>query len=60
LISDLTDTKLFMFIEYQSFRYMGFIGFDDPAFCSQIHTSSKANIGRSIKELGDLDVSHML
>lgn len=58
--SDLIDNKIFMFMQFYSFRYMGFLGFDDPAFCSQIHTLLKANIGRSIKDIGDLDVSYLL
>ena len=60
MMRDFIDNKVFMFIQYQGFRYMGFIGFDDPAFCFQISTLLKANIGRSIKEIGDLDVSHLL
>ena len=60
LMSDLTDTKLFMFIEYQSFRYMGLMAFDDPKSCHAIYTLLKSNIGRSIKEIGDLDVSYTL
>jgi len=39
---------------------MGFMDFDDFTFSSQIFTLLKANIGHSIKEIGDLDVSHTL
>lgn len=60
LMSNLINNKVFMFTQYQSSRYMGFMAFDDPTFCSQICTLLKANIGRSIKEIGDLDLSHML
>jgi hypothetical protein len=60
LMSKLIDNKIFVFIQYQGFRYMGFLGFDDPFFCSQIYSLLKSNIGLSIKEIGDLDVSYTL
>ncbi len=34
--------------------------FDDPRFCSQIFTILQANVDRSIKDIGDLDLSHTL
>lgn len=50
LVSELIDNKVFMFIKYQGLRYMGFIGFDDPAFCSQIRTLLRASkAARSMK-----------
>ena len=39
---------------------MGFMSFDDLAFCSQIHILLKANIGRPLKEIGDVDLSFTL
>jgi hypothetical protein len=39
---------------------MGFMGFDDPAFCSEIDRLLKFHVGLSIKEIGDLDLSHTL
>jgi hypothetical protein len=60
LTSELLDNKIFLFIQFQGFRYMGFMGFDDLAFCSQIYALLKAHIGLSIKEIGDLDLSHTL
>ena len=53
----LFDNKIFMFIQY---RYMGSIHLDDRQFCHQIYTILQANVGRSIKEIGDLNLSHML
>jgi len=35
---------------------MGFMNFDDFTFSSQIFTLLKANIGRSMKDIGNLDV----
>jgi hypothetical protein len=60
VMSNLIDDKIFLFMHHQSYRYMGSMGFDDRAFCAQIYTLLKANIGRSIKEIGDLDLSHLL
>jgi hypothetical protein len=60
IVHELLDNKIFLFILFQSFRYMGFMSFDDLAFCSQIHTLLKANIGRSLKEIGDVDLSFTL
>ena len=60
LINRLMDNKIFLFIDCHGSRYMGFIQFDDPQFCSQIYTILQANVGRSIKEIGDLDLSHTL
>jgi hypothetical protein len=39
---------------------MAFMGFDDATFCCQIFTLLKPNVGRPIKEIGDLDGSHTL
>ena len=60
MMSDLIDNKVFMFIEYQGLRYMGFMGFDDPPFCHEIYRLLKHNLGRSIKKIGDLDLSYTL
>ncbi len=60
LTSEWLDNKIFLFIQFQSLRYMGFMVFDDRAFCSQICTLLKANVGLSIKEIGDLDLSFTL
>jgi hypothetical protein len=60
MMSDLIDNKVFMFIQHGGLRYMGFMGFDDPAFCSEIDRLLKFHVGLSIKEIGDLDLSHTL
>ena len=60
VMSNLIDNKIFLFMHHQSYRYMGFMGFDDRAFCVQLYRLLKANIGRPIKEIGDLYVGHLL
>jgi hypothetical protein len=60
LMNDFFDNKIFLMMEYEGDRYISGMQFDDPMFCYQIWTLLKANIGRSIKEIGDLDLSHTL
>jgi hypothetical protein len=60
LMHVLVDNKIFLFIQFQGLRYMGFMGFDDPKFCSAMYVLLQSNIGHSIKEIGDLDVSFTL
>jgi hypothetical protein len=60
MMTDPIKNKVFMWIQWEGVRYVGFLSFDDVSFCSQIYTLLKANIGRSIKEIGDLDLSHTL
>ena len=57
LKSDLIDNKIFMFMKCDGWRYMGFMGFDDLAFCNEIYHLLKYNVGLSIKDIGDLDLS---
>ena len=34
--------------------------FDDVGFCYDIDTIPKSNLGRPIKDIGDLNLSHLL
>src|SRR5690349_12878668 len=54
------DTCLFLFIEYNGSQYIGSMYFDDVAFCYEVDTLLKSNLGLSIKKIGDLDVSYLL
>ena len=56
---DLFDSCLFLFIEYDGFSYTGSIYFDDPMFCYDIYALLQTKVGCSIKEIGDLDLSHL-
>ncbi len=56
----LLDNKIFLFIEHDGSRYMGSMHFDDTQFCCQIYAILQSNVGLSIKEIGDLDLSHTL
>jgi hypothetical protein len=39
---------------------MGFMGFDDLTLCNELYRLLKSTVGLSIKEIGDLDLSHTL
>ena len=60
MTSDLIKDKVFMFMQYDGLRYMGFMCFDDARFCSDIYILLKSKLGLSIKEIGDLDLSDTL
>lgn len=60
LLNDLMNTRIFLFVDYNGFRYMGSLHFDEPQFCSKIFAVLNAHIGYSMKEMGDLNLSHTL
>lgn len=47
-------------IEYEKERYMGCLLVGDITFCSQVSEILRNHIGRSIKEIGDFDLSYTL
>jgi hypothetical protein len=49
-------TTLFLFIEFRGFRYVGSMSFDDSISCQKFYDLLKPNVGRSMKEIGDLEV----
>jgi len=51
---------LFLTIGHEGAKFMGSMTFDDSAFCLQLCKLLKSKIGLSIKEIGDLDLSHLL
>jgi hypothetical protein len=52
--------RLFLFIVHGGFRYIASMAFDDPAFRDELYRLLKSNIGRSIKEIGDIELSYSL
>lgn len=56
----LIDNKIFLFMQYRSYRYMGVLAFDDLKFCHAIYSLLQSNLGRTIQEIGDLDLSSTL
>jgi hypothetical protein len=52
--------KCYLLIEYEGEHYLGSLIFDNATFCHHITALLRQHIGRSIEEIGDLDVSFML
>jgi hypothetical protein len=60
-ISEIEPTsRCFLYIEYEGASCIGCLLFDDPSFCREIAGLLQGCRGRSIAEIGDLDVSYML
>jgi hypothetical protein len=64
LIQSLWDAqlskRLFLRMKLDQELYMGALLFTDATFCQQLHGILKQHIGRSIREIGDLDISFTL
>jgi hypothetical protein len=52
--------KCYLVIEHNNEHYVGALLFDDRQFASQVYGLLRNHCGRSIKEIGDLDMSHTL
>ena len=52
--------KCFWVIEHEKEPYVGTLIFDDHAFCKQLSDLLRLNLNRSIKDIGDLDLSYAL
>jgi hypothetical protein len=50
----------FLVITHDGGGYIGSLLFDEGSFCQQIGKILETCIGRTIKEIGDLDLSHLL
>jgi hypothetical protein len=57
---EMFTNRLFLLIRHEGFRYMGSMAFDDPAFCYELYRLLNSQVGRSIKEIGDIDLSYTL
>src|SRR5262245_20850139 len=53
-------TRCFLLIDFKQQSWMGVLLFDDAAFCRQVHDLLQQHLGESIRQIGNLDVSHML
>src|SRR5262245_42478459 len=52
--------KCFLFIDFNGESYTGTLIFDDASFCRQISDLLRQHSGKSIKDIGDLDLSFTL
>ena len=60
VLHDAAPDKLFLRTEIDHVRYMGCVAFTDAMFCRQLHEFLQDHLGKSIKEIGDLDFSRTL
>jgi len=58
--SHLCESKIFLFMRHRGHPYIAELVFDDPEICRIIFTNLEDKVGFSIKEIGDLDLSHTL
>jgi hypothetical protein len=58
--NSLMSNKCFLVIDFQDEAYIGSLIFKDHSFCGHISHLLRDHIGRSIKDIGDLDVSYLL
>jgi hypothetical protein len=50
------QTRCFLFMEHEGYGYTGTLEVDDRLFCPIFVTILKRHIGRTIQEIGDLDL----
>jgi hypothetical protein len=58
--NSLMPNKCFLVIDFAEEAYIGSLIFKDHAFCGQISNLLRDHVGHPIKEIGDMDVSHLL
>jgi hypothetical protein len=57
---ELLDRCVFLYVSDDAFHYTGHMYFDDHDSCMMIFNFLKSVVGRSIADIGDLDISHLL
>jgi len=55
-----SENTCFLITMYNGGAYIGSLLFDDRAFCEQIGRILETFTGRTLKEIGDQDLSHLL
>ena len=55
-----TPKRLFLLMELENEHYTGCLAFSEVGFCQQLVEILQTSAGRSIKDIGDLDLSHTL
>ena len=58
ILTEYMPTKLYVKMEFEEERYLGLLTVQDAAFARQLHDFLQNYIGLTIKEIGDLDLSH--
>ena len=60
VLCQLSGKACFLIILHDGGGYIGSLLFDEDLFCQQIGKILETCTGRTIKEIGDLDLSHLL
>ena len=55
--SNRLSNKCYLVIEHDDVQYVGCLIFDDVGFCYKVANMLRIQTGRSIKDVGDLDLS---
>ena len=59
-MAEAINNAIFLSIEHEGNNYVGAAYFDDATFSRQLNFVLQSQIGVSLKEIGDLDLSHTL
>lgn len=59
-MSEKSQQTIFLAIIHNGQRYVGCMALSDVAFCNQLYGILQNHIGRTIKEIGNLDLSFTL
>lgn len=57
---ELLDRCIFLYVSDDGFQYTGSMYFDDHTSCLIVFDFLQSVVGRSIADIGELDVSHLL
>jgi len=60
IYQDAFPRRLFMRMEHEGVRYIGALIVDDARLCEQLYEYLQKHLGRTIKEIGDLDIDFLL
>ena len=52
--------RLYLIMENDEAEYLGILLVEDYVFCQQLFTLLVQHCGRSIRDIGDIDLTHML
>jgi hypothetical protein len=57
---DVKPSRLYLFMNYRNSAYVGSVLFDDASACRQVGRVLLDQRGRSLREIGQIDLSHLL
>ena len=58
-VNEAIPTAIFLKMEFNQKQYMGFLNVNDAVLCFQLNRLLNEHIGRTIEEIGDLDLSFL-